>query len=509
MKKKIFGYRRPATRHEPRAFDRRQILGMTAAGVLGAWSRGLGASPNRPRRPLAGRPIRQPSETLNPQRVLVIGAGVSGLAAARSLADAGHDVLVIESRNRIGGRIDTSSHWADAPVDLGASWIHGTDDNPIAQIADQIGAQTVPTNDNAAEIYDFDGDVLSNAQYLRLMQLQAQVNQIVVEGQDADVDQPLRQTVENGIGFPQLSAQDQRFVNFIINEVEQGLAGSATMLSTYWYDDPGFFTGPEVVFPGGYRVITDHLAEGLAIELGQTVSEIAIDSEGVTVTTQGGTFSGGCAIVTLPLGVLKAGTVQFSPGLPSSIQQAIDTLQMGVLNKAYLRFPTAFWPQNLDWMQQVPQNHGEWVNWLNIDRVVDQPILAGFNVADFGTQLESLPDQDIVANGMEKLRSIFGNSIPDPLDFQITRWASDPHTRGSYSFLPSGAHPSLRDALGGSIDGRIFFAGEATQREHYPTVHGAYLSGLRAASQITKTFSGHIFSDGFESGDTSEWSTLA
>ncbi|MEM7584131.1 MAG: FAD-dependent oxidoreductase [Acidobacteriota bacterium] len=508
MATKNLGRYRPV-RTETHSLDRRRFLGLATAGLIGAWSGRLGAQ--EPQR-LPTLPVCQ---VLPGQRVLVIGAGISGLAAARALTDAGYDVLVIESKNRIGGRIDTSSQWADAPMDLGASWIHGTQNNPIATIARDIGAETVTTSDSAAVIYGSDGETLTSAEEQRLAQLQGQIEQIVLEGQDANQDRPLRETVEAGIGFGGLSPQDQHFVNFILGEVEQDSAGSAASLSTYWFDDPGYFNGPEVVFPAGYRVITDHLAAGLAIELGQTVSDIAVASDGVTVTTQSGVFHGQCAIVTLPLGVLKAGTVRFSPGLPSAMQQAIDTLRMGVLNKTHLRFPTAFWPENLDWMQQVPQQHGEWLNWLNMSRVVNRPILAGFNAADFGRQIESWSDQAIVADGMEKLRSIFGTGIPDPVDHQITRWASDPQTRGSYSYLPAGADPAMRDALAGSLEGRVFFAGEATNRQYYPTVHGAYLSGLAAVERVApgtisnRLLGGNatIFCDDFESGDTSRWST--
>ncbi len=458
--------------------NRRRFMGLTSAGLFGTWAGRLGADSDLESEIVPG------CEAIFSERVLVIGAGISGLAAARRLKDAGFDVLILESRERIGGRIETSSHWSDAPVDLGASWIHGTDGNPIAQIAESIDAPTVATHDDKAKIYDADGRVLSQTESHRLEQLTDRVQQIIVDGQDADLDRPLRQTVQDGIGFEQLSLQDQRLVNFIIHEIEQDSAGSAQSLSTYWFDQPDVFTGSEVVFPSGYRAITDHLATGLAIELGHTVREVSVGSDGVTVTSQQGVFAGNLAIVTLPLGVLKSGAVQFSPKLPAPMLQAIDSLKMGILNKAYLRFPSTFWPGDLDWIQQVPGDPGEWLNWVNMSRVTGEPILVALNAADFGRNLESWTDQEIVADGVEKLRGIFGNAIPDPVDFQITRWGSDPHTLGSYSYIPAGAHPSARDALAGSLEDRVFFAGEATHRQYYPTVHGAYLSGLAAADRV-------------------------
>ncbi len=126
-----------------------------------------------------------------------------------------------------------------------------------------------------------------------------------------------------------------------------------------------------------------------------------------------------------------------------------------------------------------------------------------FNAAAFGTAIEAWTDAEIVDAGMARLRTIFGNGIPNPSDFQITRWSSNPFTRGSYSFMTVGSDPSMRDALAGNINGKVFFAGEATSREYASTVHGAYLSGLRAAGEI---MGDGLFGDGFESGDTAAWS---
>lgn len=340
----------------------------------------------------------------------------------------------------------------------------------------------------------------------RTGQLSGQGESAVAAGQSAPNDRSLLDTVYDGLGYDQLSAQDRRFVDLQLAEAELGLAGSSGQLSTYWVNSGQSFSGDEVVFPQGYRAITDHLAQGLDVELGQTVNRIEVTGAGVEVTANGGVWTGDRAVVTLPLGVLKSGAVDFSPGLPAAMQAAVDGLGMGVLNKTYLRFPSRFWPASQDWFVQTASDFGEWTTWLNVERSSGQPILMGFNAGDFGRSLENWSDQQIVDAGMARLRSLFGAQIPDPTDFQITRWGSDAHTWGSYSFIPVDADPAMRDDLAGAIDDRVFFAGEATNRQYPSTVHGAYLSGLNAASRVDSA--SQIFSDGFESGDSSAWNTF-
>ena len=335
-----------------------------------------------------------------------------------------------------------------------------------------------------AELYDVDGPPADSRTRSRLRQLRRAMRRSIREGQDASRDNPVHATVRAGLDWGTLSAGDRQLAEFLLNGLEQEYAGSARDLSTYWFDAGRGFAGPDVVFTDGYRVIVDHLARGLPVELGQRVLRVTVDAAGVTIDTRRGRFVGDRAIVTLPLGVLKRDTVRFSPAPPARMRRAIEALEMGILNKCYLRFPFVFWPDEMDWHQYVPREPGRWSLWLSMTRSSGQPILAAFNAAEFGREIEALPDAAIVAGAMETLRTIFGSSIPAPLDSQITRWGSDRHTFGSYSFIPVGGHPGMRDDLAGDIEGRVFFAGEAASRAYAATVHGAYLSGLDTAARV-------------------------
>ena len=419
------------------------------------------------------------------QRVLIVGAGIAGLAAAQTLVDAGSEVVLIEARDRIGGRIWTSNAWSGVPMDMGASWIHGIINNPIYRIAEQINTPTVVTRYGRSEDFDTTGSQLNTQKQRQLKIIKKQISRALRQGQNADIDHSIQHTVKQALNWKSLSRQERRLVNFVINtDIEQEYAGSSQRLSTYWYDSGNYFGGDDVLFPDGYETITNTLAEGLTIRLNQPVTRIEARQRGVTVTTTTREFVGDYAIVTLPLGVLKRGNITFSPSLPRTMQQAIDTLEMGVLNKCYLRFPSIFWNSELDWFQYNSAMRGQWNVWLSLTRSLGQPILLGFNAAEFGEAIEQWSDQDIVSSAMDTLRTIYGQHIPDPIDYQITRWKSDPYSLGSYSFQTVGSHPRMRDDLAGNINDRIFFAGEATSRKYASTVHGAYLSGIDAAKQL-------------------------
>ncbi|MFN8032410.1 MAG: FAD-dependent oxidoreductase [Mycobacterium sp.] len=420
--------------------------------------------------------------------VIVIGAGISGLAAARHLADHGQSVVILEARNRIGGRIWTSTTWAGAPMDLGASWIHGIDGNPIYQLAQQAGVKTVVTDGDSITYHLPGGQETTDQQSRRLERWGAKAADAVTRYQDEqDIDTSIRAAVRNSVDTGALSSLDSAFLSYNLNEYEQEYSGSIDELSALYFDSDAPIEGDDVLFPGGYGQLTDRLATGLRTLLEHTVTRVDWTRDGVTVTTDKGVFAAGRVIVTLPLGVLQSGSVTFSPGLPAHKADAIRALGYGVLNKCYLRFPRAFWVDT-DWIGYVPptDRYGQWAQWINVARPTGLPILLGFNAADFGRAIEKWSDTTIVDSAMATLQTVYGPTIPNPVDFQITRWVSDAYARGSYSYNKVGSTPAMRDDLATTVDGRVYFAGEATHRQSFATVHGAYESGLRAARDIVE-----------------------
>ncbi|MDX2254984.1 MAG: FAD-dependent oxidoreductase [Pseudanabaenaceae cyanobacterium bins.39] len=419
------------------------------------------------------------------KRVVVIGAGLSGLAAAQELRRQEYEVVVVEARERIGGRIWTSFKWADMPLDFGATWIHGTQGNPLTDLADQIDAKRLTTIYSRAATYNTSGQPLSKAEEARLENFRNKVFGELKKAQNEGNDVSLRQAIAPLQQQFDQSSEPYRFINFVLNgEIEHEYSGSAERLSAHWYDKDKKFNGNDDLFVQGFRVIPEFLAQGLQIELGQVVKEIQWQQSPIRVITQKTEFLADHVIVTLPLGVLQAGKVRFNPELPQNKQTAIAKLGMGVLNKCYLRFPHVFWSADADWLEYISASHGEWTEWVSFSRVANMPILLGFNAADQGRAIEAWSDEQIVASAMQTLRKIYGDSIPEPIDYQITRWASDPFSLGSYSYNPVGAVPKMRQELAAPLGKSIFFAGEASSEDYFGTTHGAYLSGLRAAQEI-------------------------
>lgn len=435
---------------------------------------------------LLGQACRPPrSGASDRPRVLVIGAGLAGLAAAQRLAQANYPVVVLEARDRLGGRIWTSTHWPDLPLDMGASWIHGLRGNPLTALARSAAVDLVTTDYDNDLIYGPSGQPLGAQELAHLANLGDRITTALVAAQGRDPDQSVQAAVRAALDWPALPLADQEQVNFLLNStLEQEYAGGVSQLSTHWYDDGEPFPGPDALLPGGYQGLVRALAQGLDIRLQQAVQAVDWSGGAVVVTTNQATYQAERVVVSLPLGVLKSGAVEFSPPLAEAKTTAIARLGMGVLNKCYLRFPRVFWPDTVDWLEQISSPLGWWTEWVSLVPCLGQPVLLGFNAADQGREMETWSDGAIVASAMATLQRLFGPRLPEPLAYQISRWHRDRYALGAYSFNALGSTPAMRDHLAQGLAGRLFFAGEATSRQHFGTAHGAYLSGLVAAEQI-------------------------
>lgn len=430
---------------------------------------------------------RNRNKNTQAEKILIVGAGMAGISAARNLHDAGHNAIVLEGRDRIGGRLWTSRKWENTPLDLGASWIHGDRDNPLTKIADKINAPRQATNSNDFFLYDVAGNIVPDRLWDRLDRFEAKIWRSIKKAAQLDNDISIEAAIAAQMDLDALSPAKRRQFNFVVNmNLELESATDISELSAHYIDEGKEFRGDDVLLPQGYDALIHYLATGLDIRLNEKVTRIAYNDRRVTVSTTSGIFEADRAIVTLPIGVLKQGDVAFEPGLPAKKQTAIEALGVGVLNKTYLQFPQVFWERSTDWIGYISEEKGQFSGWLNLYPSTGKPILAAFNVGDFGRTIETFSDRQIVDRAMQTLSLMYGTDIPNPVDAQITRWFSDPFARCSYSSPVVGIADTTRSDLAEPILNRLFFAGEATNSDYPSTVHGAYLSGQREGDRIRR-----------------------
>jgi predicted NAD/FAD-dependent oxidoreductase len=279
----------------------------------------------------------------------------------------------------------------------------------------------------------------------------------------------------------------QALVYKLNSAFEHEYSGEVGDMSLYEWDedDTTEDLGDHDLLPvDGYVRALAPLARGLDLRFGQGARRVTHDDAGVTVETGRGTFAAARVVVTAPLGVLKRGVIEFVPALPERKRAALDAIGMGVLNKLALRFPRWFWPEEAEWLGYMSARKGVWAEWFNLGKHAGRPVLVGYNAGAYGRQVEALSDAAMTAEALRTLRTMFGPGVPEPEAVQASRWASDPFAFGSYTYLRPGAKGDDRDALSEPVAGRLFFAGEATSRQYLSTVHGALLSGRRAAREV-------------------------
>ncbi len=203
--------------------------------------------------------------------VIVVGAGMAGLSAARALADRGLPVTVVEARDRIGGRVHTSTRWPDLPMDLGASWIHGTTGNPLTDLARAAGARTVETSYDRTLSLGPDGTEIA----LDYAAAEALLTQALRAAYDAEADLPVLDAVTASPAWAQATPAERRELLHMLNAtLEQEYAGPLSRLSAWYGQEDEGFAGPDVLFPDGFGQVAAHLARGLTIRLSQPVARI-------------------------------------------------------------------------------------------------------------------------------------------------------------------------------------------------------------------------------------------
>ena len=329
----------------------------------------------------------------------------------------------------------------------------------------------------------------------------------------AAMDEGVRQYQE----LLDLSPQDLRLVNWHFANLEYANAANVGKLSLGgWDQDIGNeFEGEHAQVIGGYTQVPRGILQlpfPLDLRTRKAVAKIYYSPHSESSARTGVICEDGEAIeadhvvLTAPLGVLKERSIQFEPELPPWKRDSIERLGYGTLNKVILVYERPFWDVDRDMIgllrdtnptqsrnqDDYSTNRGRFYLFWNCIKTSGRPVLIGLMAGDAAHQAEHMTDGQIVGEVTQQLANMFkSRNIPHPLETIVTRWQKDRFARGTYSYVGPAARSEDYDLMAKSV-GNLHFAGEATCGTHPATVHGAYISGLRAASNVIDDLLGPI-----------------
>lgn len=425
--------------------------------------------------------------------IVVVGAGAAGLACARRLAEAGISTVVLEARDRVGGRVLEASNGAIA-AELGAEFIHGPARETRALLR-EIGQREVePDGDDWRRTAK--GELQhSEDEFRAAVSLFKHVDQLEA---DESVEQFLARYTNGRVDLRRV--QDARAFVEGFDAADPSKA-SARGIAFEWQSGVDSQAARPI---GGYRAMFDYLHQtcakaGVGFEFETIVERIEWQRGSVTVSARHGSkgsraFHARAVIITLPIGVLRNADVHFEPALPSSKYEAFEKIEMGDVVKVALFFRSRFWEdvaggryrdagffRSLSaafqtYWTQLPMRQSLIISWLG---------------GPAATQLRRRPGREIVTRALDEFGALFDATGRAHEEFEgaiMHDWGGDPFARGAYSYLAVGGEHA-RSQLAASVDGALFFAGEASAEDGQGgTVNGAFATGERAAREVAAMF---------------------
>ena len=398
--------------------------------------------------------------------IAIIGAGAAGLGAAHALQGRGVSCIVLEARDRIGGRAHTIMASPDVTFDLGCGWLHSADRNAFVAIAEQlsftIDKSRPPWRDQA---YEAAFPREERAEFIGALEaFFTRTAEAAARGHDA----PASDYLEPGNRWNGMIDAICTYLNGC--ELEQ-----MSLLDFEAYAD----TEVNWRIRRGYGALVAAYGAGLPIALNCNVTLIDHGDTRIRLTTSQGTLTADKVIVTVPTNLIADEAIRFRPPLPAKVEAAAG-LPLGLDNKVTLA---------LDGWEHLPKDsgmrgrsHTARVGSFQL-RPFGQPCIEGFYGGSFAREIEAAGAGALAAQAIDDVVALLGHDIRKSLKpLAESRWGADPLARGAYSHALPG-HAGKRAVLAAPVDDRLFFAGEATPPDFFSTAHGARDSGERAARE--------------------------
>ena len=399
--------------------------------------------------------------------VAIIGAGAAGLGAAHALRSSSLSVIVLEARNRLGGRAWTVQASPEVTFDVGCGWLHSADRNSFVAIAQNLGFEVnrdlPPWRERAF------GNAFPKEQRDDFMRAMDAFYQRLWQAAQRAEDEPASRSLEPGNRWnPMIDA-----ISTYINGCEL-----KDMSTLDWdaYED----TELNWRIRRGYGALVAAYGAPCPVALDCNVTRVDHSGQRIRLETSLGTLTTDKVIVTVPTNLIADEAIRFSPPLPSKVSAAAS-LPLGVDDKVTLAlddaeaFPSEGNLRGATMRTEMGTYH---------IRPFGQPCIEGFFGGSFARMLEDAGEGAIAAHSIDEIAGFLGNDIRRKLTpLYESRWAHDPFARGSYSHALPG-HAGDRAVLAAPVDGRLFFAGEATSPNFFTTAHGARDSGERAAGEV-------------------------
>lgn len=410
-------------------------------------------------------------------RVGVVGAGVAGLCCARTLADLGFDVVVFEARSRVGGRLCTADLFGHG-FETGADrFLDDADGALLAGALSQSGLTSRPTNSGWKVVDDAGGTYTDTQLEKGRLELRR-----ALERARSGIDKIAGHTsLRDAVSAASSDALNQVLARTLLwLDLEHPAATPIENLSasTALAPAPGHrrFDQPTTAW-------MEAMAKGIDVRFQEAVQAVGWDAVSAELDLEGGTEKLDCIVLSLPLGVLKEGTVTLGSGLPASHLRAIEALNVGASEKLFLEFERKFWPEG---ERQYVYATGSPEGCTLFQTVPETNVLVGHLSASAADDAGRNPEEETVKMATQQLLGLFGDSTRSPKGHHLTRWAIDPYALGARASLGVGHGRKSVRALAEPVAPRVLLCGEHTHADGLGTVAGAYLSGLRAAGQVTR-----------------------